>query len=227
MIDTMEPPEMTTTRHQKAVLIGAAICALLPATVAQATDIALVGRIGKSAVLTVDGGPPRTVAVGGTTREGVRLVAVDGDRAVVETNGHRQTLELGVRPIRIDSRERKTLTLYADARGHFVSDAIINGAHVPFLVDTGATLLSLAASDATRAGIDYRRGEKAITQTAGGPIEVWRVNLDRVQIGPFTFHGVDAAVLETGLPVALLGMSVLNRLEMRRDGNRLTLEKRY
>jgi aspartyl protease family protein len=136
-------------------------------------------------------------------------------------------LELGVRPIRIDSRERQALTLYADARGHFVSDAMINGARMSFLVDTGATLLSLGASDATRAGIDYRRGEKSITQTAGGPVEVWRVKLDRVQVGPFTFHGVEAAVLETALPVALLGMSVLNRLEMRRDGNRLVLEKRF
>jgi aspartyl protease family protein len=218
---------MTKTRNPKAALIGAALGALLPATPVHALDVALVGRIGKSAVLTIDGGPPRTVAVGGTMREGVRLVALDGDRAVVEADGRRQTLELGARPMRIDPREAQALTLHADARGHFLSDALINGVSVPFVVDTGATLLALGAGDATRAGIDYRRGEKAMTQTAGGVVEVWRVKLDRVQVGPFTFHGVDAAVFESGLPVALLGMSVLNRLQMKRDGNRLTLEKRY
>jgi len=39
--------------------------------------------------------------------------------------------------------------------------------------------------------------------------------------------GVDAAVHETDLPVVLLGMSFLNRMDWRREGDRLLLKKRY
>ena len=78
-----------------------------------------------------------------------------------------------------------------------------------------------------RAGVDYRLGAKTVTLTAGGPVDVWRVNLDRVKLGPFTFYQVEAAVFETELPAALLGMSILNRLQMRRDGVRMILEKPY
>lgn len=192
-----------------------------------AMEVALVGRIGNKAILSIGGGPPRTVAVGASTREGVRLVALEGERAVVEVSGIRQVLDLGTQPIRMDSREAQALTLYADAQGHFVSVLEINRARMPFIVDTGATLLSLGANEATRAGIDYRAGTKASTLTAAGAVEVWHVKVDRVKLGPFTFHGVDAAVFESGLPVGLLGMSLLNRLQMRREGHTMTLERRY
>jgi len=52
--------------------------------------------------------------------------------------------------------------------------------------------------------------------------------LDSVTIGGITAYNVEAVVAEgSGLDVALLGMSFLNRTEMRRDGAYMTLTKRY
>jgi aspartyl protease family protein len=207
-----------------AIALGMLMC---EPRAAHAADVALIGSMGSRAVLVIDGGAPRTVAVGGVTPEGVRLLAVEGEHALVEVDGRPHRLRLGARPIQIDPREPAAITLHADARGHFGSDAIVNGARMPFLVDTGATLFFMGQSDARRAGIDFQAGTPITAQTAAGPVQAWRVRLARVQIGAVTLHDVDAAVLEQDLPVALLGMSVLNRMEMQRQGNTLTLHKRF
>jgi aspartyl protease family protein len=48
-----------------------------------------------------------------------------------------------------------------------------------------------------------------------------------VRLGDITLHEVDVTVNETNMPWVLLGMSFLNRLEMRREGDTMTLKKRY
>jgi aspartyl protease family protein len=55
----------------------------------------------------------------------------------------------------------------------------------------------------------------------------YRVRLDTVRVGDLELSQVDALVQEQGLPLALLGMSFLNRTEMRRSGEQMTLQKRY
>jgi len=104
----------------------------------------------------------------------------------------------------------------------------INGGSVRFLVDTGATLVTLPASEARRLGIDYLRGRRGQMQTANGVAAVYRVTLDSVRIGDIEVNGVDAVVSEGGaMSMSLLGMSFLNRMEMRRDGQNMTLTKRF
>jgi aspartyl protease family protein len=56
---------------------------------------------------------------------------------------------------------------------------------------------------------------------------VYRVKLDTVRVGDITLNNVDALVHESEMPFVLLGMSFLNRVEMRREGTDLTLTKRY
>lgn len=58
-------------------------------------------------------------------------------------------------------------------------------------------------------------------------VPVYRVRLDTVRIGDLELSQVDALVQEQGLPIALLGMSFLNRTEMRRSGEQMTLQRRY
>ena len=97
-----------------------------------------------------------------------------------------------------------------------------------FLVDTGATYVSLPAADAQRLGLDYRKGVRGYTNTANGPAAVYRIMLDTVTLGDITLYNVTASVHEgQGLDIALLGNSFLNRTEMRREGQQLTLTKRY
>ncbi|MBS1138241.1 MAG: hypothetical protein H6R11_2195, partial [Proteobacteria bacterium] len=57
--------------------------------------------------------------------------------------------------------------------------------------------------------------------------QVWRVKLSSLQVGDITLHDVDAAVHAQDLPLGLLGMSFLNRMEMKRDGDTMTLRKRF
>lgn len=194
-----------------------------------ADSVELSGMFGNKAVLTVNGGPPRTVAVGERTRDGVKLVELSGDGAVVEIDGRRCRLVLDASVLRSVEPDASpaVVNLYSDSRGHHFSAGSINGAPVRFLVDTGASMVSLGASDARRAGIDYRRGSPGYVQTANGISNAWSVRLDTVRIGGVILHGVEGIVQENDLPFVLLGMSFLKRTDMQREGDRLILRKRY
>ncbi|MCC4116817.1 TIGR02281 family clan AA aspartic protease [Aromatoleum toluclasticum] len=208
-------------------LLVAAVAAWHPVL---AADVELVGLFGRKAVLVVDGGAPRTLAVGEQTRDGLRLLDVTEGAAIVEIGGARQKVALGAGPVRGSSGEQggaAAVSLVADARGHHFSSGSINGASVRFLVDTGASMVSMGASDARRAGIDFHKGVGGVSQTASGPAKVWKVRLDTVRVGDVTLHGVDGLIHENDLPFVLLGMSFLSRMDMQREGDRLTLRKRF
>lgn len=200
----------------------------LAATSAFALDVSLIGTFGdKAAVLVIDGGAPRTVKVG-QQASGVSVVAVERDRATIEVAGARRVLARGQHYSSGPAADqRQSVTLAADPRGHFIAQGAINGGAVRFVVDTGATLIALPASDALRLGLDYRKGPVAVTKTAGGVVPVFRVRFDSVRLGGIELAGVDGIVIEEGLDVALLGMSFLNRLEMRHEGQVMTLTRRF
>ena len=88
-------------------------------------------------------------------------------------------------------------------------------------------MIALPGSAARAMGIDYSKGQRGFAATAGGVVPAYRISLDAVTIGEITLYRVEASVLEDGLDVALLGMSFLNRLEMKRDGPQMTLTKRF
>ncbi|HZD20576.1 MAG TPA: retropepsin-like aspartic protease, partial [Burkholderiales bacterium] len=95
------------------------------------------------------------------------------------------------------------------------------------VVDTGASAVVLSAADALRLGIDWHKGARRTMQTANGPTAGYLVKLDKVRVGGIELHDVDGVILEQGMGVGLLGMSFLNRLEMRRDGDSMTLTRRF
>ena len=202
----------------------------LCAGTAGATDVALAGLLPGRAVLVVNGGNPRTLSVGGRTAEGVKLVAVESGVAVVEIDGKKQRLVLGEHAVSSGGSGggAATVTLTSDGRGQFFSGGTVNGAPMRFMVDTGASFVALNAGDAARAGIDYRnKGQPGMTSTANGVIRSWRVPGNTVRLGDITLHEVEVSVIEASMPITLLGMSFLNRLEMKRDGDTMTLKKRY
>lgn len=197
-----------------------------------AGEMQLVGVFGEKAALTVDAGVVRMLSRGQTSPEGVRLISVSGDGVVVERAGVRTRLELGGAPLRLAGGEQQGevsgfVVLTSDTRGHHVTQGSINGAAVTFLVDTGASMVSIGRSDAVRAGIDYTRGQRGRAQTANGEVAVWRVKLDAVALGGMRLTNVDGLVHEHDLPFVLLGRSFLNRVEMQSSGDRLILKRRY
>ena len=194
-----------------------------------ATEVAVAGIFPGKAVLVIDGGRPITLSVGKRSRQGVMLVSVRGEQAVIDIDGERQTLRLGQRVVKSSAgASSNVITMKADLRGHFVTMGQVNGRTVRFLVDTGASMVALDRSAASRAGIDYANsGRPSQSMTANGVVRTWVVKLNTVQVAGVTLHNVDAAVHDSELPIALLGMSFLNRMDMRRDGDTLTLRKRY
>lgn len=208
---------------------GAATCAMA------ATSVNVVGLFPGKAVVVINGQAPRTLSVGDKTPEGVALMATTSAHATFTIDGKKHTLEVGQvhvgkGPTNATAKgsDAKSVTLAADGRGHFVTLGQINGKSVQFLVDTGATSVSIPASFAESAGIDYRKGQRMLSQTANGVTVVYRVTLDSVTVGDVTVYQVEGVVHDSqALNVALLGMSFLNRMEMRRDGQVMTLTKRY
>ena len=102
----------------------------------------------------------------------------------------------------------------------------MNGAPVRFLVDTGATAVTLSTAAARRMGLDVSKSEAVMVTTANGRVVGRRVRLDRVALGDLVLHQVDAIVQDGLGDQALLGMTFLSRTELRREGDRLVLVKR-
>ena len=214
-------------RHVALAWIMVAGC--LVAGSANALEISLAGLFPGKAVLAIDDEVPKTYSIGMQITKGITLVAVDLDTATISINGKRRVLDLGSYTSRTNpsaATAAGSITLQADASGHYVVQANINGRSIQMLVDTGATLVCLSAADAVRLGIDYRRGQTDKVSTANGMVAVYRIRLDSLTIGELRLSQIDAMVQEAGLPVALLGMSFLSRIDMHRADTQMTLTKR-
>jgi aspartyl protease family protein len=200
---------------------------VLAAAVAGATEVSLVGLYSGKALVVIDGGKPRSVTPG-VLNNGVKLLSLEDNAAVFEIDGRRQRLVIGQNAVSTGGvGGNDTISLTADPAGHFFTVGTINGVPVRLLVDTGATFISLGMADAIRANVDYQKGQTGAMMTANGSVRVWRVKLNSVRVGDVLLNQVDAVVHESNLPVVLLGMSFLNRMEMKRDGQTMTLKKRY
>ncbi len=191
-------------------------------------DADLVGLAQGRAVFQFGAGGKTRVLRDGESAEGVKLIRATAESAVVEVDGQRKTIALGSdRLSGGGSGKAARVTLAADGQGHFFSTGYINGASVRFLVDTGASLVSMSVADAKKLGINYLAGEKGMSMTANGVARAYRVKLESVTVGDVRLNNVDASVGEANMPFVLLGMSFLSRMEIHQEGTDLTLTKRF
>lgn len=206
------------------------LMSLLAAPALADTRVNVVGLFSNKALVTINGGAPRSLSAGQTI-DGVKLISADSNAATFMVEGKRQTLKMGQAASVAGSggpQNNDPESLYADSRGHFTGNLTINGASLKYLVDTGATSVAMNSGDAKFAKIDYEKGEKAFSSTASGVVPIYLVKLNTLKIGTITLNNVEAAVIEGGSPsVVLLGMSALNRLDMKRDNSIMTLTKKY
>lgn len=199
----------------------------LSASAAMASEAALVGVSGNRALVSINGAPARGMSVGESVGD-FKLLAIQNGQALVQINGQKRTLRAGehVTPS-AGAGIGTTLTLKADPRGHFFADTRINNIGLRMMVDTGATSIALGASDARRLGLSPGEGQAIQMQTANGIARGYRITLDKIQVGDITVNNVEAVITAADMPTALLGMSFLNRMEMQRSGDTMTLKKRY
>ncbi len=206
-----------------------AIVLLALSSAASAQSVSLSGSLGDKALLIIDG-TPRTVATGATV-QGVKLLSVSADGAVVEVGGQRVKLAHGGAQVNLGGADSagggSKIVLTASGGGHFIAQGTINGRSVRFLVDTGATHIAMSESEAQRIGLDYKKGQRGVVNTANGQVAAYRVALNAVRIGDVTVYNVDATVLPLGMDQILLGNSFLSRFQMKRENDTLTLDKRF
>jgi aspartyl protease family protein len=209
--------------------IALAAMLLVGAGAAAAQSVTLNGSIGSQQALLVIDGQPFAVGVGKEVK-GVRLLSLSGPQAEVAVGGARRTLLLGAGPVKISgdgaARSGSEIILTAGSGGHFNTVGQINGKAVSFMVDTGATKVSMGQSEADRLGVDYKSGTRGLAETANGRVPVYAVVLNSVRVGDVEVANVEALVLPSAMPHILLGNSFLTRFSMKRENEVMRLEKR-
>lgn len=200
----------------------------LISSLGQATDILVLGLFKDMAILRVDDKQYK-LRIGEASPEGIKLIAADSERAVLEINGQRETYSLGSHISSSFSAPEKAGAMIRPIDGMYKVPGFINRQPVDFLVDTGASSIAMNANQARKLGINFRyEGEEGYSSTASGYARIYTLKLDSVQVGDIVVNNVEAAVLEGNFPTTtLLGMSFLNRVNMKRDGQLLMLEKKW
>lgn len=209
-------------------MLGCGLAIGQPATQQPPVQVQLNGTLGARAALLIIDGEPRTVEVGASAK-GVKLVSLEDGRAVVEYGGKRLGLALGAAPGRIVTpgpAVPRQVVMTVGPGGHYTTTGQINGLPTSFLVDTGATTLAISQGEAERLGLRYLYGKRVVTHTANGIVPAYEIQLTSVRVGNAEVRDVDAIVIPAAMPYVLLGNSFLNRFQMRRENDVMTLELR-
>lgn len=103
--------------------------------------------------------------------------------------------------------------LERDLSGHYRAEAFINGVKTNVLVDTGATDVSISRKFAEQLGIQSIAATR--TQTANGETVAYMTRLKSVKLGGIEANDVAATIVNDLGEDMLLGMSFLNRMDVR------------
>ncbi len=114
------------------------------------------------------------------------------------------------------------ITLKRNRYGHYVASGRINGKPVTFLLDTGASDVSIPNSLANKLGL--KRGVSQTYNTANGQITAYTTRLDRISLGGIELKDIRASINpSTQGDEVLLGMSFLKNLDFTQRGDTLTI----
>jgi aspartyl protease family protein len=126
--------------------------------------------------------------------------------------------------IRLSENGLAEVKLMQNRQGHYVVKGAINGLPVVFLLDTGATEVSIPAHIADKLAL--KGSSKQRVNTANGSITVYQTQLQQLNIGNIFLYDV-AAHINPSMKEdeILLGMSALKRVEFRQIGKQLILRE--
>lgn len=190
-------------------------------------DILVVGLFRDFAVVEINQ-QRHTLALNQSSPEGVTLISADSNRAVLDINGQQREFELGGQIGGTFSPPQQVSVSVWPRNGLYSTTGSINGFSVDMLVDTGASAIAMNAATARRLGLDYLNAPRVGVRTASGEELAYEVRLERVELGEIRRYNVRAIVIDGPQPQqTLLGMSFLDTLEIRREGDRLELLQRF
>ncbi len=116
------------------------------------------------------------------------------------------------------------IRLKRNKQGHYLARGRINGQPVTFLLDTGATLVSIPENIARK--LSLKAGTRSYANTANGVIETYNTRLDAIGIGSIELYDIAAQINpHMHTDEILLGMSFLKRLELIQRGDTLTIRQ--
>lgn len=118
----------------------------------------------------------------------------------------------------------ETLVIGQGRNGGYYVDGAVNNQYLNFVIDTGATLVTLPQAIATSAGILCQK--RATMQTGNGTTTACTGTIRELKFGAFTVRNVDV-MIAPNLSQPLIGMNVLRRFRVEQDGGEMRLSKRY
>jgi aspartyl protease family protein len=197
------------------------------AAMAQSVGVKVIALFSNKALLQV--GDKQKVVSAGETFEGVLLQSATGRGAVVVIAGETQNLKLNQS---ISGNYKKPaqsqLRILADASGMYFVKGTINNWSTSFLVDTGATHVTMSGNKARALNIDFRKGWRSMAQTAAAVVPVWQIVLNSVSIGGIKLNNVSATVIDGDKPSeVLLGNSFLRHTDLQQTSSVLIIRERY
>ena len=199
-------------------------------TVHAVEKLEVQGLFSNKAVLLIDG-KRHILAVNETSPEGVKVISANSRGAILEIDGKQKQYDPGnsvAVSTAFTKRKSQKETIYINSGGMYMTFGNINGRPARFLIDTGASAVSMNSDQAKQLGIRYKRtGTPASVSTASGFAKAYRVRLDSVSVGDIRQTNVEAFVIEGNHPgPILLGMTFLGRLSVEHSGNAMTLTQK-
>lgn len=118
----------------------------------------------------------------------------------------------------------ETLTLKQNDFGQYSTEGAINEQTVTFVVDTGASRVSLPTAVAQVAQITCKN--EVTIHTANGSVQACSVTIPKFKFGPFALDNVDA-IIAPNLSQPLLGMNVLQQFRIAQEQGEMHISKRF
>lgn len=140
---------------------------------------------------------------------------------IVETNKRNPNQQVQTNVLEGGS---KKVVLQSSTHGHYIATGKINNKKVTFLVDTGASYVSVPKRVAKKLGL--KEGAPLLVTTASGEVTVYATILDSVSIGDITLYNIKADINpHMHSNEVLLGMSFLRHLLVTHEGEQLTIRQ--
>ena len=201
------------------ILLLPAVCLLLfclASPLSAATDILYRGMHFGKAWINVNGRLVKLVP-GESHKLGVELLAADADAIIIRVDGKRyKYFKDKNRGILF---EEEVLINRDVASGNYQANGYINGQAVTFIVDTGASFVTLSKKMASTMRI--KTGTNRVTvQTASREEQAYLIRLVSVSVGGIELQDVPALITNRDYPpMPLLGMSFLSHMEVSHKDN--------
>ena len=220
-------------KHLHALFIVFSIGTVMPQISLAIENIIINGLFKDKVVVTIDG-KQQILKKNKLTPEGVKLIKSNSKEAIIEIDGISKIFTLDEKignTFKTTSDDKNTISIRkraiikGDANGMYLTKGQINGKTVEFLVDTGATYVSMSSDLAKQLKIKYEKGNKIQLETAKGMSIAYEIKLKKVKVGDIELYNILGVVSDDMPSITLLGMSFLRKLDMKRKGKTMILEK--